>query len=1462
MAEQENKVLHILQHKSSRLQHEDLNQPHIPNLIKYLVPIKSYQDIPVFLAQHEAIPNVPFYMMGNMGKAINGIPSISFEDRPNFLVGSNAHHQHGLSIHQHDYPKPPVFGRNRETERSDVSTLSSISHADAMTVTKTGSVFQSYDPTEITGKVREFPGLTAKISNDYVSKSIDVGDNFYSAKMIGESNAEDFSSSDKMLRESKDFVETTEADKEDDLEATSTLTSYVTANSAPSIVYSPITHDGKLISMEECMKLFGRDVCVYRATSLRTSTDQTRENNLNRYTTIAVPKYVVRTSTKKNTDYVDYSEEYLASLLKFGKNSNENSESTNTELNMVGKVSSPKLSRYTNPIVQTYDADDSDESSDTASISKNWRTQMIGKVKTGINKFLGKSKNAEDELSLSPNSKEMKESVLNEESLHSTTSRGYNDEKISNLEINQENWATSTSTWKNIPQEEATVASHIDSGTKHDFKDESTNYLEESVTNVYTEEEIPQERFEEEITAKHDFASGYNLKAMDFKKSGFDTYSNEEYLQSATTRYIHEDHEKSNGSSNEEDSFDTTMGSPVGRLPFCDNTLLLNSIRKVINGFTLDTRVGRTKDLDENVLQLHSRSLLPEILEIPHLKNILLVPRIENMIVEKVKDVLSNVTAIPRRDFTNDWSHGIITDTLRSMLEAFPDFHRKLPPMTIEERQFKNGEWKSSSVNLASIVGNRLSKANQINLRECIRDLLNSSAIASQADQHIVRNIMIQGIKNSLISDEKSGEVADPIISDALNDALRILREPDFNQMKNDASIVAASESPDLSELYDKSKDTYIEEEIPNEAIGTIKEDSRDQTLDGIKKIAMQNEKSEVVEPLAPTTINQKTILQDNNLNISKDSAKANRDRLNTEESNRNMFSEAITVSSTEDPHEDSLMEKTSPDYAQDDIISPNMALTKNIGDETGYTSGITTDNLISSANAKHENLEIAVTSSAGEIDPTIILARLEYNLPPIKYYSPETLKHLQDHRIEDENEIVTFANFARESSPDHIQISDSTTEEDAARSENAEEQTEDALNWKASTVWVDDSVLSGNNPRYGNYESRTLTNEDASKLRQQQQRNFTAEDDLVKIHEVTTEIQRTYAKTTFLKSKAHYVEDVSDIKLLSSNPDSENDNHDLLGNTNDINHVSTEANGAIVSSSKSFLNDDYFLRLFPSDEISELQRSQLYYINDDVKLPLEIIKLTDGSYALSISKDICEIIIRRRCPCCVPLQGRIVQSSGKNGQKNANADEKDYRSTDRLYGPISSITTKSTLRMRKQEKEKEETNAHKLWKRNLKKNQTISMPVVDFARKYNLLLNFDKEDVLLNGMASRGRNVEMGRSGRLGESKLSKLSEIEGNMQSIWNTETAEGDYSDVDERMMKYEEETVYPNILRNVDVLNRKEKREYRESGLTNDEQNASRIKIFTERDARPYRYEQNRGTRIIKSILYWIKSLFEK
>ncbi|RLU18645.1 hypothetical protein DMN91_009002 [Ooceraea biroi] len=1593
--------------KPERINHripEHENRPNVLQRLQRLFPIRSYQErlgnIPAILIPYEIVPNFPPYIVGNVRKSINvGNPSTLLENRPNCLVGSNVHSQNRPFTHQNPYLNLPVTERSGEAERLDASTSFSTSYIDATTVTETGSILESYDPIGMIKKAQESPNLITEIPNNYIGESLDpkTENNFYptysTATMIEESNTADSWNLDETLHKSGESTETTEANKQNDFaKMTSIVTDYVSASNAPSPIYSPITHDGKLISMEECMKLFGRDVCVLSATSSQTSADPTRKNNLNGYTTIAIPEYVIQTSTKKTTDYDNYFNKHFASMLptseKLNVNSNENSESTTTELNTVDEISLLDLSQYTGSVVENYkphaDSDKDELSStakDTSIPKKKLRTQTTDK--TIKNKLLGKSKSHKAKLPLSPNSKEMKNPVSSEEFLHSATSHEYND---SNLEINQENQPTKVNTWKNIPQEETTVSNYVDSRTKHDFEDGSINYLKEPVTN--DQEEVLQERPKEKITTiNQDFDTGYNFetKTINYVKPDFDVYSDEED-RSTTMRYI--DYEESNESSNKDDSFNINTGSSIRRLPFCDNTLLLNSIRKVINDFTLDPRVGRTIDLNENILQLHDRSLLPEILAVPHLKNILLLPQIEDMIVEKVKDVLSHVTSISRKDFTNDWSHGIIRNTLRNILETFPGFHQKLPPMTIEEHQFKNGQWTTNVVTLAPLVDNQLSKSNPNKLHESIRNLLSSSAIASQRDQPIVRNIIVQSVKNNLINDEENEKMDDSVIYNALNNILEVLKEPnnidtleksntfvsnDRNiemtflqempidrKMKNDKSILAqnlgieeearindnrmqivttqkakvlennaivASEFPNLSESYDKDKNIYIEKEIPNKVIDIIKVNTRDQILDGIRKTNVQSEESKLVEPLEPTTIYQKAILQ-NNPNILKASTELNSENeLNSEGNDNNIFSEATTISSiaakhvyensrekkiseinptvihtrndiNKSPTNDFLsndlilentenhriddgimaptyfMQETSPNYIEvsDNIIFPSIAQTKTV-DEIEYPLNgkivtATPDNLISSANVKYENPESKIVSSlsAEEIDPAIILARLEYNLPPIKYYSPETLKYVQNHYIEDKN-AITSANFMQEISPNHVQISDSIIAQNMAGSTNTEDRIEDTSNGKIITTSADNLISSKNNIlEYGNDESQTspLTDKDILKL---QRHNFMTEDNIVKIHEVTTEIQRTYAKTTYFKPK--FSENSSSINLLSSPVEITDD----ASNSNSKNNMN-EANEGIISSSKS-LDDIYSLQLFPSstasDAISALQNSQIYYINDDVKLPVEIIALKNGSYALSISPNICEIILRRKCPCCVPLQGRIVRSSGKNYQKYVIAGKKDDWSTDQSSSvAINSMTAKNTLKMQEQEekinKQEEEINAHNLWKRNLMNNNlTISMPVIDFAKKYNLLLDFNEEDVLFNGIESQKRNIEMSQSERLAELKLNK-SETKNNMQDT-NIEIAEdNNYSNVDEKLMKYEKET--ESILQNVNILNKKEKREHKGSELIDDEQNASRIRILKENNARPYRYEQNtnianiKGTKVIRSMLYWLKSLFER
>ncbi|XP_066581989.1 protein PF3D7_1417600-like [Prorops nasuta] len=135
------------------------------------------------------------------------------------------------------------------------------------------------------------------------------------------------------------------------------------------------------------------------------------------------------------------------------------------------------------------------------------------------------------------------------------------------------------------------------------------------------------------------------------------------------------------------------------------------------------------------------------------------------------------------------------------------------------------------------------------------------------------------------------------------------------------------------------------------------------------------------------------------------------------------------------------------------------------------------------------------------------------------------------------------------------------------------------------------------------------------------------------------------------------------------------------------------------------------------------LQNSDLYYIGDGVRLPLEIKKLEDGSYALSISERVCEHIMNRRCPCCVPRQGNIVQTRKRYAnlaQKNKAIDNKN----DNNVFANSRIARSP----------KENAGMRKVFNLIENSGDTVtSMPVEVFAKKYNLSLSANDDATTKN---------------------------------------------------------------------------------------------------------------------------------
>ncbi|XP_076650276.1 uncharacterized protein LOC143357640 [Halictus rubicundus] len=124
------------------------------------------------------------------------------------------------------------------------------------------------------------------------------------------------------------------------------------------------------------------------------------------------------------------------------------------------------------------------------------------------------------------------------------------------------------------------------------------------------------------------------------------------------------------------------------------------------------------------------------------------------------------------------------------------------------------------------------------------------------------------------------------------------------------------------------------------------------------------------------------------------------------------------------------------------------------------------------------------------------------------------------------------------------------------------------------------------------------------------------------------------------------------------------------------------------------------------SDDIDSLQNCELFYIGDGVKLPLEIRRLSDGSYALSISRKVCEHLLNEDCPCCVPAEGNVLRKVRREPSDEEEAVGKK------------NISKRASISAGSVDSDHPGSADDSL---------QISMPVETFARRYNLSLNLQK---------------------------------------------------------------------------------------------------------------------------------------
>lgn len=220
-----------------------------------------------------------------------------------------------------------------------------------------------------------------------------------------------------------------------------------------------------------------------------------------------------------------------------------------------------------------------------------------------------------------------------------------------------------------------------------------------------------------------------------------------------------------------------SKGPSDEKLPFCDNTMLHKSIKTVINNFASDDS-SEMDGNEETVGSAKEEDLVPEIVQVPNLKSILSMPPIEHTILDEIKNLLSKMTGMDRKKFDSDWATNVIRNNLRNTISAAPSSKTELPPLAVEEHQFKNGKWVTNMITLApSNEKTDDDSTDMKRLQASVKSLLRDPVIGLQAGKNpAVQNIIVQSIKNTLKPEDPVNDVFnDSIIRSSLNDELNMM---------------------------------------------------------------------------------------------------------------------------------------------------------------------------------------------------------------------------------------------------------------------------------------------------------------------------------------------------------------------------------------------------------------------------------------------------------------------------------------------------------------------------------------------------------------------------------------------------------------------------------------------------------------------------------------------------------------
>ncbi|KAL7286160.1 hypothetical protein TKK_0019567 [Trichogramma kaykai] len=276
-----------------------------------------------------------------------------------------------------------------------------------------------------------------------------------------------------------------------------------------------------------------------------------------------------------------------------------------------------------------------------------------------------------------------------------------------------------------------------------------------------------------------------------------------------------------------------------------------NTIKKIINNLV----PGKAQDLlvnyanEENLPEIvnTTEELLPEIKNVPVLKNLFAVPEVENMILDAANGLIGQLLDRP---VTNEMQN-LIKNTLHDIVESIPFRTDVESP---QRKKFKKSVWNDE---VDGFHGNSTDENTPPReVFDMLTEILNKSELGvSSVAQPIAQNLIVKATKYAL--DKKRGVIDESTIIQAYN----LLVKPKYqlnSQFKNDpndfspnSSYVGAPKPLDqkITQPKNPSNPDNVQTNWPESIFSDNNEDDKTIPLTPIKEnVLTQNGSSYTVE--------------------------------------------------------------------------------------------------------------------------------------------------------------------------------------------------------------------------------------------------------------------------------------------------------------------------------------------------------------------------------------------------------------------------------------------------------------------------------------------------------------------------------------------------------------------------------------------------------------------------------------